>query len=166
MPDVLSVNPVNENCPLLVAVMCDVVALPLGKEMVAVTPMFGVAPEPVTVKVVFPTVPVCGDTLATSLVAFTLSVIPRESLSPLASETEQVTVESPALLGAVHVTLDPVPLIVPDDALHAYVSVPLPEYLTMHNKVAVPPGLTVVGLAVSDCICGGISELKTDSVKF
>ena len=87
MPDVLSVNPLNENCPLLVAVVCDVVVLPLGRVMVAVTPMFGVAPDPITVNVVLPTVPIPGDTFATSLVAFTLSVIPRESLLPLASET-------------------------------------------------------------------------------
>jgi hypothetical protein len=166
MPDVLSVNPLNENCPLLVAVVCDVVVLPLGRVMVAVTPMFGVAPEPVTVNVVLPTVPTPGDTFATSLVAFTLSVIPRESLLPLGSETEHVTVETPPLPGAVHVTLDPVPLIVPADALHAYVSVPLPGYLTMHDKAEVPPGLTVVGLAVNDCICGGTSESKTDIVKF
>jgi len=134
--------------------------------MVAVTPIFGVAPEPVTVNVVLPAVPVSGDTFATSLVEFTLSVIPRESLLPLVSETEHVTVEFPPLPGAVHVTLDPVPLIVPADALHVYVSVSLPGYLTMHDKTAVPPGLTVVGVAVNDFICGGTCESKTDTVKF
>jgi hypothetical protein len=163
---VLSVNPLKENCPLLVAVVCDVVVFPLGMVMVAVTPMFAVAPDPVTVNVVLPAVPVCGDTFATRLVAFTVRVIPRESLSPLTSETEQVTVEIPPLLGAVHVTLDPVPLIVPDDALHTYVSVSLPGYLTMHDKAAVPLGLTVFGLAVNDSICGGTSEPKTEIAKF
>jgi len=112
--------------------------------------MFGVAPEPLTMNVVVPTVPVNGDTFAISFVAFTLREILRESLSPLGSETEHVTVDVPPLLGAVQVTFDPVPAIAPVDAVHAYVSVSLPGYLTMHDKVAVPPGLTVVGLTVND----------------
>ena len=148
----LSVNPLNEKCPLLLAVVCDVVMLPSGRVIAAVTPMFGVAPEPLTVNVVVPSVPVIGDTFTTSFVAFTLRGILRESSSPLESETEHVMVDVPLLLGGVQVTFDPVPVITPVDALHEYVSVSLPGYLTMHDRVAVPPGLTVVGFAVNDCI--------------
>ena len=49
VPGWVSVNELNVNAPLLLAVVCDVVTVPPGGVMVAVTPPFGEAPLPLTV---------------------------------------------------------------------------------------------------------------------
>jgi hypothetical protein len=158
-PGWVSVKGPKVYLPALLAAVCDVVVLLLGSVIVAVTPRFGVAPPPLSVNAVLAAVPVLGEIVATRLVVLTLSRILRESLPPLASATEQVTVYAPLCAGAVHEALDPVVLIVPPDAFHVYVNAPLPD--AVQSKVSVLAEPTVYELAVRDWICNGITEANT-----
>jgi hypothetical protein len=118
-PACVYVNGPNVYWPLLLAVVPDVLVLPLGSVIVAVTPPFRVAPLPVTVNWVTPAVPVDGETRVESADLFTDNVADPEACKPPSSVTVQVAVYVPVLEGAVQVTVAPFHEKVPPVKLHA-----------------------------------------------
>ena len=119
MPACVSVKGPNEYFPLLLAVVCDVVVLPFGVVIVAVTPPFGVAPLPVTVNWVTPAVPLDGDTPLLSGELLTDNGVEAEADRPPLLVTVHVAVYVPVVDGAVQGTVAPLPEKVPPVVFHA-----------------------------------------------
>jgi len=86
------VNGPKEYCPLLLAVVCEIVVLAFGIVIVAVTPWFGVAPLPLTVNWVTPAIPEVGEMLLLKGALLTCRTVEPEPDKPTFDVTVQVAV--------------------------------------------------------------------------
>lgn len=149
-------NGPNVYWPLLLAVVREVVVLPLGSVIVAVTPPFRVAPLPVTVNWVTPAVPVDGETLAESAELLTDNRVDPEACKPPSSVIVQLAVYVPVVAGAVQVRVGVLAVRgLPPVILQAYVKGFCSGSTAAHVKDDVPLPCTVDGAAVTEYTRGG-----------
>ena len=118
--------------------VCAVAVLVLGRVIVAVTPLLGVAPLPVTVKLVTATVPEEGLTLLVRDELVACISAEADADSPNASVTVHFDVYVPGFSGAAHSTVCPVPEYAPPLKAQEYVNGEFCGSIAVQVTAAVP----------------------------